>query len=318
MLKYTLKRFGIMLLTIWIIVTVTFFIMHLMPGDPFTGEKKIQPEILENMKAKYGLDKPLLVQYTTYLGQLVRFDLGDSFKYRARSVNTILNDGFIKASGPLGFYAIVFGAVAGIAFGIIAALNRGKFFDFFVIILAVLGVSVPNFVFATLFQYFLGFKLGELFKAWFHVYSGPFPIALWGTPMHYVLPVLALGAGYIAYIARMMRTSMLDVINQDYIRTAKAKGLSRRDVIWKHAIRNAILPIVTIMGVAIAGVVVGSLVIENIFSIPGMAKYFVQSIMENDYMMIMGTTIFYAIILIIMMFLIDILYGVVDPRIRLD
>jgi oligopeptide transport system permease protein len=317
MLRYTLKRFGIMLLTIWIIVTITFFIMHLMPGDPFTSEKRIQPEILENMMAKYGLDKPLIVQYGTYLKQLVQLDLGDSFKYRGRSVNTILQTSF-KVSGSLGIYAITLGAVLGIGFGIIAALNRGKFFDYFVIILAVLGVSVPNFVFATMFQYFLGFKLGELFKAWFGLYSGPFPIALWGTPAHYVLPVMALGAGYIAYIARMMRTSMLDVINQDYIRTAKAKGLSKRTVIWKHAIRNAILPIVTILGVAIAGVVVGSLVIENIFAIPGMGKYFVQSIMEHDYMMIMGTTIFYAVILIIMMFLIDVLYGVVDPRIRLD
>ena len=314
MLKYTLKRFGIMLLTIWIIITFTFFLMHLMPGDPFTNQKKIPEEILDNMMEKYGLNDPLLVQYGTYLGKVLQFDLGDSFKYRGRSVNTILRDSF-GVSGSLGLYSIIFGAVAGISFGIIAALNRGKFFDYFVIILAVLGVSVPNFVFATLFQYFLGFKLGALTSEWgFRI----FPIARWGTPMHYVLPVLALGASYIAYIARMMRTSMLDVINQDYIRTAKAKGLSQRTVVWKHAIRNAILPIVTILGVAIAGIVIGSLVIENIFAIPGMGKYFYQSVLENDYMMIMGTTIFYAVILIVMMFLIDVLYGVVDPRIRLD
>ena len=194
----------------------------------------------------------------------------------------------------------------GILFGIIAALKRGKFFDYFVIILAVIGVSVPDFVFAALFQYLFGVKL-----QWF-------PVARWGTPAHYVLPVLALGLRQIAYIARMMRTSMLDVLNQDYVRTAKAKGLSKSAVTWKHTIRNAILPIVTILGVSIAGIVVGSFVIENIFALPGLGKHFVQSITHQDYTLIMGTTIFYAIILIIMMYVIDIVYGLVDPRIRLD
>lgn len=305
MLKYTIKRFFIAILTLWVIITITFFLMNAIPGDPFTSNKRIPPEILQNMMVKYGLDQPLIVQYGKYLGNLLKGDFGDSMYYKSRSVNSILAESF-PTSAKLGGLAIAVGASLGIFFGIIAALNRNKFFDYFVIILAVLGVSVPSYVFASLFQYIFASKLG-----WF-------PVARWGTWQQAVLPVAALGFGYIAYIARMMRTSMLEVINQDYVRTAIAKGLSKQQVLWKHTIRNAILPIVTILGVAIAGILVGSLVIENIFGIPGMGKYFVQSIKQNDYMMIMGTTIFYAVLLIIMMFVIDILYGVVDPRIRLD
>ncbi|WP_077368501.1 ABC transporter permease [Anaerosalibacter sp. Marseille-P3206] len=305
MLKYTLKRIGVAIITLWVIVTVTFFLMRAIPGDPFTDQKRIQPEIMEKLKKKYGLDKPLIVQYGTYLKNLLKGDLGDSMKYKNRSVNDIIEEGF-AVSAKVGMMSLALGAIVGITFGIIAALQRGKFFDYFVIIIAVIGVSVPSFVFAALLQYFFGVKLQWL------------PVARWGTPAHYVMPVLALGLRQIAYIARMMRTSMLDVLSQDYVRTAKAKGLSRAAVTWKHTIRNAILPIVTILGVSIAGVVVGSFVIENIFAIPGIGKHFVQSITHQDYTLIMGTTIFYAIILIVMMFIVDIVYGLVDPRIRLD
>ncbi|SDZ08990.1 oligopeptide transport system permease protein [Proteiniborus ethanoligenes] len=305
MLKYTLKRGIIALLTIWIIITITFFLMHAIPGDPFTNEKKIQPQIMENMKKKYGLDKPLIVQYGKYLQNLLKGDLGDSMKYKNRSVNDMLKTSF-PVSAKLGMAAVCIGAGLGITFGIIAALNRGKTFDYFVIFLAVIGVSVPNFVFAALFQYVFGAKLKWL------------PVARWGSFEHYILPVTALGFSMIAYIARMMRTSMLDVLSQDYIRTAKAKGLSRKDVTWRHTVRNAILPVVTIIGVMIAGVVVGSFVIESIYAVPGMGKYYVQSIQQNDYTLILGTTIFFAVILIVMMYLIDIVYGLIDPRIRLD
>ncbi len=304
MLRYTLKRALMAVITIWVIVTITFFLMHIIPGDPFTDQKKIPPEIMEKIEKKYGLDQPLIVQYGKYLKNLLKWDLGDSMKYKNRSVNTILEEGF-PVSFKVGIFAIIFGAVIGIFFGIIAGLKRGKFFDYFVIIVAVIGVSVPSFVFAALFQYVFGVKL-----KWF-------PVARWGTPAHYVMPVLALGIGHVAYIARMMRTSMLDVLSQDYIRTAKAKGLSKMQVTWSHTIRNAILPVVTILGVSIAGIVVGSFVIENIFAIPGIGKHFVQSITHQDYTLIMGTTVFYAIILVIMMFIIDIIYGFVDPRIRL-
>lgn len=305
MLKYTLKRTLVAILTLWVIITVTFFLMHSIPGDPFTDQKRIPPEIMEKLMKKYGLDQPLIVQYGRYLKNILKGDLGVSMKYKNRSVNDIIEEGF-PVSAKVGVMSLAIGAVLGILFGIIAALKRGKFFDYFVIIIAVIGVSVPSFVFAALFQYFFGVKL-----KWF-------PVARWGTPAHYVMPVLALGLRQIAYIARMMRTSMLDVLNQDYIRTAKAKGLSRSAVTWKHTIRNAILPIVTILGVSIAGVVVGSFVIENIFAIPGIGKHFVQSITHQDYTLIMGTTVFYAIILIFMMYIVDIVYGLVDPRIRLD
>lgn len=305
MLRYTVKRGVIALITIWVIITITFFLMHSIPGDPFTSEKRIPPEIMENLKKKYGLDKPLIVQYGKYLQNLLRGELGDSMKYKTRTVNDMLASSF-PVSAKLGIWSVGVGAGLGILFGIIAALNRGKLFDYFVIILAVIGVSVPSFVFAALFQYWFAAKLG-----WF-------PVARWGEAKHYVLPVGALGFGMIAYIARMMRTSMLDVLGQDYVRTAKAKGLSRAVVTWKHTIRNAILPIVTILGVMIAGVVVGSFVVESIFAVPGMGKYYVQSIKQNDYTLILGTTIFYAIILVIMMYIIDLFYGVVDPRIRLD
>ncbi|MBU5292907.1 ABC transporter permease [Anaerosalibacter bizertensis] len=305
MLKYTLKRALMAILTIWVVVTITFFLMNSIPGDPFTDQKKIPPEIMEKLEKKYGLDQPLVVQYGKYLKNILKGDLGDSMKYKNRSVNSIIEEGF-PVSFKVGMLAIIFAAVVGITFGTIAGLNRAKFFDFLVIILAVIGVSVPSFVFAALFQYVFGVKL-----KWF-------PVARWGTPAHYVMPVLALGIGYVAYIARMMRTSMLDVLNQDYIRTARAKGLSSTQVTWRHTIRNAILPIVTILGVSIAGIVVGSFVIENIFAIPGIGKHFVQSITHQDYTLIMGTTVFYAVILVVMMFLIDIFYGIVDPRIRLE
>lgn len=305
MLKYTLKRALMAILTIWVVVTITFFLMNSIPGDPFTDQKKIPPEIMEKLEKKYGLDQPFVVQYGKYLKNILKGDLGDSMKYKNRSVNSIIEEGF-PVSFKVGMLAIIFAAVVGITFGTIAGLNRAKFFDFLVIILAVIGVSVPSFVFAALFQYVFGVKL-----KWF-------PVARWGTPAHYVMPVLALGIGYVAYIARMMRTSMLDVLNQDYIRTARAKGLSSTQVTWRHTIRNAILPIVTILGVSIAGIVVGSFVIENIFAIPGIGKHFVQSITHQDYTLIMGTTVFYAVILVVMMFLIDIFYGIVDPRIRLE
>ncbi|MBW4827599.1 MAG: ABC transporter permease [Clostridiaceae bacterium] len=305
MLKYTFKRALMAILTIWVVVTITFFLMNSIPGDPFTDQKKIPPEIMEKLEKKYGLDQPLVVQYGRYLKNILKGDLGDSMKYKNRSVNTIIEEGF-PVSFKVGMLAIIFAAVVGITFGTIAGLNRAKFFDFLVIILAVIGVSVPSFVFAALFQYVFGVKL-----KWF-------PVARWGTPAHYVMPVLALGIGYVAYIARMMRTSMLDVLNQDYIRTARAKGLSSTQVTWRHTIRNAILPIVTILGVSIAGIIVGSFVIENIFAIPGIGKHFVQSITHQDYTLIMGTTVFYAVILVVMMFLIDIFYGIVDPRIRLE
>ncbi|WDV46223.1 ABC transporter permease [Clostridiaceae bacterium M8S5] len=305
MLRYIIKRTSIAILTLWVIITITFILMNSIPGDPFTSEKKIDPEILKLMKQKYGLDKPLIQQYGIYLKNLLKGDLGHSLKYKTRTVNEMLLDGF-KNSSRLGVLALSLGLLVGITFGIIAGINRGRFFDFFVILIAIVGVSVPNFVYSALFQYFFAVKIRL------------FPVARWGTKMHYVLPVLALGSRYIASIARMMRTSMLDVLGQDYIKTAKAKGLSKFVVITKHAIRNAILPIITMVGVYLAGILVGSFIVEKVFAVPGMGKYLIMAIKQNDYTVIMGTTIFYAAILVFMMLVIDILYGLIDPRIKLD
>lgn len=305
MLKFLVKRLAIAVLTLWVILTATFVMMKSIPGDPFANEKMILPEIRANMEAKYGLDKPLLEQYRIYMQNLLHGDFGISFKYKNRSVNTFIEKGF-PVSASLGLTACCIGLVFGILFGIIAAIKRGKWPDYLVIMISILGVSVPAFVFGSLFQYVFAVKL-----KWF-------PVAGWGTTMTIVLPALALGLRMIAYIARMMRTSMLDVMSQDYVKTAKAKGISGTGIIFKHALRNAIMPIVTVSGSMVASTLVGSFVMENIFSIPGMGKYLVNAVKDSDYTMIMGMTAFYAIIMIIAMLIVDIVYMLVDPRVKID
>lgn len=305
MVRYIIKRIFYMIISIWLIATITFFLMNLLPGDPFADGKQLQPEIRKNLEAKYGLDKPLIVQYGKFLGNAARGDFGLSMKYRTRSVNDIIGDGFPK-SMTLGLWAVAIGLFFGLTFGIIAALNNKGFFDYFVIILAVIGVSVPNFVFASIFQYFFARQLG-----WF-------PVAGWNGPMYMVLPIAALGLRLIAYQARMMKTNMIEIMGSDYVKTAKAKGLSKTSVVIKHVIRNAILPIITLLGPLIAAIVTGSFVIERIFAIPGMGKFFVDAVNQYDYTLILGTTLFYAMLLIFMVFLVDIIYGFVDPRIRID
>jgi oligopeptide transport system permease protein len=305
MARYFVKRLFMAILTLWLILTATFIMMKSIPGDPFANEKMILPEIRANMEAKYGLDKPLFEQYLTYMNNLLHGDFGISFKYKGRSVNEIIATGF-PVSAALGLSACAVGLALGIIFGIFAAVKRGKWPDYLVIIISILGVSVPAFVFGSLFQYVFAVKL-----KWF-------PVAGWGTLAAFVLPTLALGLRMIAYIARMMRTSMLDVMSQDYIKTAKAKGLSGTAIIWKHAFRNAVMPIITVSGSMIASTMVGSFVMENIFSIPGMGKYLVNAVKDSDYTMIMGMTAFYAIIMIIAMFIVDVVYMIVDPRVKMD
>jgi oligopeptide transport system permease protein len=303
--KYVIKRLLIAILTLWIIMTATFVLMKSIPGDPFANEKMILPEIRANMEAKYGLDKPMIEQYFIYMNNLLHGDFGVSFKYKNRSVNSIIETGF-PVSCALGLTACAIGLVLGVIFGILAAIKRGKWPDYLVIFISILGVSVPAFVFASLFQYFFAAKLG-----WF-------PVSGWGTLATMVLPALALGFRMVAYIARMMRTSMLDVLSQDYIKTAKAKGLTQLEIIGKHTLRNAIMPIVTVSGSMIASTMVGSFIVENIFNVPGMGKYLVNAVKDSDYTMIMGMTAFYAIIMIAMMFLVDIVYMLVDPRVKMD
>ena len=305
MLKYFVKRLLLAVITLWFTLTATFILMKSIPGDPFANEKMILPEIRANMEAKYGLDKPLPEQYLTYMGNLLRGDFGISFKYKNRSVNSFIEMGF-PISASLGLTSCAIGLVFGVVFGILAAIKRGQWPDYMVIFIAVLGVSVPAFVFGSLFQYVFAVRL-----KWF-------PVAGWGTLATVVLPALALGLRMVAYIARMMRTSMLDVLSQDYIKTAKAKGLSGTAVVFRHALRNAIMPIVTVSGSMIASTLVGSFIMENIFSIPGMGKYLVNAVKDSDYTMIMGMTAFYAIIMIVTMFVVDLVYMLVDPRVKMD
>ena len=305
MVKYTLKRLLLAILTLWVIITITFCLMHAIPGDPFSDEKRIAPEIMANLNAKYGLDKPLFEQYVIYMKNLLHGDFGTSFKYANRTVNSLIATGF-PVSCTVGAVACAIGIVVGIVFGILSAVNRGRWPDYMVIMLSILCVSVPAFVFASLFQYTFGAKLQWL------------PVAGWKSPVYMVLPCVALGLRLIAHVARMMRTSMLDVLGQDYIMTARAKGLTNGQVIRRHTIRNAITPVVSVCGTMIAGTLVGSFVIENIFNIPGMGKYLVNAVKESDYTVILGMTAFYALVLVVVTFIVDVLYVVVDRRVKLD
>jgi len=304
-LRYALRRFGYMLITLWVIITLTFFMMHLLPGDPFSDIEKMSPEVRAKLLAKYDLDKPLPQQYLAYLSNIVQGDLGSSYKTSNREVNEIIGTNF-PVSARVGAQAIGAGLVVGLLLGIIAALRQNTWIDYLAIFIAIVGVSIPNFVAATLLSYFIGVKMQFL----------GLPPAGWGTTAHTILPSFALSLGMMALFARMMRASMLDVIGQDYMRTAKAKGLNDFQIVVKHAIRNAILPVITILGPMIVAIITGTIVIEQIFNLPGLGQYFVRSIYQNDYAVTMGLTIFYSSLLIVALFVVDILYGVVDPRIR--
>jgi len=291
------------LVTLWAIATITFFMMHAVPGDPFS-DPKLPPAIHANMLRTYGLDRPLGEQYVLFLNNLLHGNFGTSLRTGRPVGETIANG--LPNSMILGLEALVFAVVIGIALGIIAALNRNKPLDYLAVIVAIIGVSVPSFVVAALFQYFFG------------VYLQILPVAGWKGWEFHILPAFALGLSMLAVITRLMRSQMLEVINQDYIRTARAKGLSRGELVWRHEIRNAILPVITILGPLTAAILTGTFVIETMFNIPGLGRYFVTSISNRDYSMIGGTTVFYSMILILANFVVDTLYGVIDPRIRVS
>ena len=278
--------------------------MRLAPGNPFTGEKQLPPEIQASLNEHYGLNQPWYVQYGDYLVKISQWDFGPSFKYKSRTVNDLINDGF-PVSLFLGVEAILIALALGTMLGIIAALKHNKWQDYGAMIIAVLGISVPSFIMATVLQYFFAIK--------FHI----FPVARWESFMHTVLPALALASTPMAFIARLTRSSMLEVLSNDYIRTAKSKGLGQTAITIKHTIRNALLPVVSYMGPLSAGIVTGSFVIEKIFGIPGLGSHFVMSISNRDYTVIMGVTVFYSIILLSAILLVDIAYGFIDPRIKL-
>ncbi|CAH0345763.1 ABC transporter permease [Bacillus sp. CECT 9360] len=301
---YIIKRLAAMLVTLWLIVTLTFFLMHSIPGSPFNEERTTSEAVQKNLEAFYHLDEPLLVQYGSYLKSLLTLDFGPSIKNSSQTVNDMLGRGF-PISFELGMWTLIVAIISGITLGVIAALRHNGIVDYIAMAIAVIGISIPNFVMATLL-------IQQLAVKW-----SIFPVATWSSPMHMVLPTLALATGPMAIIARLTRASMLEVLTQDYIRTAKAKGLSPFKIVVKHALRNALLPVVTVLGTLAASILTGTFVIEKIFAIPGMGKYFVDSISNRDYPVIMGTTVFYSSILIIMLFLVDLAYGILDPRIKL-
>ena len=288
----------------------------MLPGDPFQSEKAIPPKVKENLMAKYHLDRPLGEQYVEYLKNIAKGDLGASMKVRGRTVNDVIKKSFLT-SADLGARSIVFALALGIPLGIIAALKRGKFQDRLSMIVAIIGISVPSFVLAGLMQkYFVDVHNGILIDK-FNLPLVRILLSGWDRPEKKILPVIALGLYTVALIARLLRDKMIEVMGQDYIRLAIAKGVKPKNIVFRHALRNAILPIITIMGPTIAAVLTGSFVIEKMFSIPGLGKYFVDSINDRDYTMVLGVTVFYAIFLIVMMILVDIVYVLVDPKIKL-
>ncbi|WP_211745452.1 ABC transporter permease [Paenibacillus sp. Marseille-Q4541] len=305
MVRYVINRLIFMLISLFILISATFFLMKAIPGNPFMGEKNVSPEIQAKLMEQYGLDKPIFQQYTKYLSDIVTGDFGISMKRLNQDVGDIIGQTF-SVSLKLGAVAIVVAVIVGILLGMIAAMNHRKIIDNVAMVLAVLGIAVPSFVLASLLQFYLAQELG-----WFKV------MGLNG-PLDYVLPVAALSAQPIAFIARLTRSSMLEVIHADYVKTAKAKGLNSLTIMFKHIIRNAILPVVTYVGPMTANIVTGSVVIERVFGIGGIGKVFVDSITSRDYTMIMGITIFYGLILMVARFITDIAYVIIDPRIKLS
>lgn len=301
--RYIAKRVLMAIITIWLVATITFFLMFLVPGGPFLAEKSPSPATLEALNKKYGLDQPVIVQYKNYMLNLVKGEMGESIKQRGRTVSGIISDGF-KVSARVGGLAILTAIVIGVPLGCIAALNRGKWLDNLIMVIATCGIAVPGFVVSTVLMLIFSVKLNLL---------PTYGLSSW---RHYIMPVMALAFYPTAYISRLMRTSMLDVIGQDYMRTAKAKGLSQFKMLFKHALRNAILPVVTYLGPLIAYTLTGSFVIEKIFTIPGLGNEFISSITGRDYTMIMGTTIFLASLVIFMNLVVDIAYKIIDPRIK--
>jgi ABC-type dipeptide/oligopeptide/nickel transport system permease component len=310
MLRYTIKRLVLGVLTVWFIATATFFGMHAVPGDPLSSDKSTTAQIRANLEAKYGLDKPLLTQYTIYLKNISQGDFGISFTQENRQVNDIIKEHF-PISAILGILAIVFAALGGILWGALTALYRNRWPDSVIMFLVILGISVPSFVIAA---------ISQLFLVNINALAGTtiLPVGGWGTVWHMIVPAMVLGLSTMAYLTRLMRSSMLEIVNTDYVRTAQSKGLPKTRIFSRHQLRNAILPVVTVLGPAIAGITTGGFVVEIVFAIPGLGRYFVEAIQQLDYTVIMGTTVFYGAFLVFMVILVDLLYGWIDPRVRIN
>jgi oligopeptide transport system permease protein len=304
MTRYVAKRVAYMLVTLFVIASITFFISKLLPGTPFADDK-LTPQIRAQLFAKYGLDEPLTVQYAKYMLNVAQGDLGNSFYFESRPVTQMILKG-LPVSMFVGVQAVIFGLVVGLVLGIIAALRHNTLWDTAAVVLAVVGVSVPTFVLGPLLQYWLGVKLGL------------FPIAFFESWMHSVLPSLALSVFVISTVARFIRSEMLEVMGQDYITLARAKGLSAMAVTIRHILRNSLIPLVTVVAPLTVYIITGSLVVEQIFSVPGIGEQFVTSVFVSDYSMILGTTLFFSVMFILALLIQDILYGIIDPRIRVS
>lgn len=302
MFRYILRRFLIALVAIIVLATITFFLLRIVPGDPLSGPR-VSPEVKLRLAEHYGLDKPLLEQYFVYMKNLAMGDFGYAITKQGHHVNDIIAEAF-PYSLDLGLRALVFAVIMGLLFGVVSALNRGRALDSMTVILVLIGISVPSFVLGGILQYALAVKWPIL------------PVARYESFWHTLLPAFALSLGTMANVARYMRASMLEVMSTDYVKMARAKGLRQSQIVWRHQLRNALFPILTIMGPIVAMVLTGSFVIETIFAVPGLGRYFVLAMQNLDYTMVMGLTIFFGAFLIMTNFVVDVLYGVVDPRIR--
>ena len=302
---YFLKRVFFMIITLWMIATITFFLMKLLPGTPYTNAERLSPETIELLNKQVGLDKPVVVQYGIYLSNLVQGDFGISFQFKNQPVAALLA-GRIGPSLQLGIQAIIFGTVLGIILGTISAMKQNSWIDTSSTLIAILGRSIPNFVFAVLLQYVFAMQLHLL------------PIAKWEGFAYTILPTIALAMSPLADSARFIRTEMVEVLHSDYVELARAKGLSAWEISFRHGLRNSLIPLLTLLGPLAVALMTGSLVVENIFAIPGIGEQFVKSITTNDYPTIMAVTILYSFLLIFVILIVDLLYGLIDPRIRVS
>ena len=305
MARYVLRRIGSALVILWVIISITFVLMHAIPGGPFTSEKKLPPQVKASIEAKYHLDDPLWKQYGDYIGGVVTGDLGPSYKYEGRSVNDIIGESF-PVSAQLGLLALCVAVVGGIAAGAISAMRPNGIIDYAITFVSTLGISVPTFIIGAVLVYVVGFELGWL------------PVVMWRGPSYMILPVLTLAAQPMAFIARLTRSGLLDVYQQEYIRTARAKGLGAWNILIRHALGNAILPVITYIGPLAASLLTGSFIVETIFAIPGLGQYFVTSIYNRDYTVILGVTVFYSTLIVVLNIIVDMIYPIIDPRVTTE
>ena len=305
MARYVLRRIGSALVILWVIISITFVLMHAIPGGPFTSEKKLPPQVKASIEAKYHLDDPLWKQYADYIGGVVTGDLGPSYKYEGRSVNDIIGESF-PVSAQLGLLALCVAVVGGITAGAISAMRPNGIIDYAITFVSTLGISVPTFIIGAVLVYVVGFELGWL------------PVAMWHGPSYMILPVLTLAAQPMAFIARLTRSGLLDVYQQEYIRTARAKGLGAWNILIRHALGNAILPVITYIGPLAASLLTGSFIVETIFAIPGLGQYFVTSIYNRDYTVILGVTVFYSTLIVVLNIIVDMIYPIIDPRVTTE